>query len=180
VSQKKHKAGCRILGNRLLLPWFSLKRLGYTRYVAQGGDWGSPVSSAMARQAIRPAGPLHKSFIIRRNLVYLIPMLTSKLLSRRSVAHMARQHAEKAICTLVACLDDEDARVRLDAAKQILDRGIGKPIAMTAEVTDRFDDWTDEQLDAAIDMLEREIAAATEAETREVEGATEPGTDVRH
>ena len=29
-----------------------MKRLGYTRYVAQGGDWGSPVSSAMARQAV--------------------------------------------------------------------------------------------------------------------------------
>ena len=33
-----------------------MKRLGYTRYVAQGGDWGAPVSSAMARQA--PAGLL--------------------------------------------------------------------------------------------------------------------------
>ncbi|PZM14822.1 epoxide hydrolase family protein [Rhizobium tubonense] len=28
-----------------------MKRLGYKRYVAQGGDWGSPVSSAMARLA---------------------------------------------------------------------------------------------------------------------------------
>ncbi len=28
-----------------------MKRLGYTRYVAQGGDWGTPVSSAMARQS---------------------------------------------------------------------------------------------------------------------------------
>jgi hypothetical protein len=28
-----------------------MKRLGYTRYVAQGGDCGSPVSNAMARQA---------------------------------------------------------------------------------------------------------------------------------
>jgi pimeloyl-ACP methyl ester carboxylesterase len=27
-----------------------MKRLGYDSYVAQGGDWGSPVSSAMARQ----------------------------------------------------------------------------------------------------------------------------------
>ena len=27
-----------------------MKRLGYTRYVAQGGDWGTPISSAMARQ----------------------------------------------------------------------------------------------------------------------------------
>ncbi len=33
-----------------------MKRLGYSRYVAQGGDWGAPISSAMARQA--PAGLL--------------------------------------------------------------------------------------------------------------------------
>src|SRR5712671_6873029 len=33
-----------------------MKRVGYTRYVAQGGDWGAPISSAMARQA--PAGLL--------------------------------------------------------------------------------------------------------------------------
>jgi len=33
-----------------------MKRLGYTRYVAQGGDWGAGVVTAMARQA--PAGLL--------------------------------------------------------------------------------------------------------------------------
>jgi Epoxide hydrolase N terminus len=33
-----------------------MKHLGYTRYVAQGGDWGSPITSAMARQT--PAGLL--------------------------------------------------------------------------------------------------------------------------
>ena len=33
-----------------------MKRLGYTRYVAQGGDWGAIVSEAMGRQA--PAGLL--------------------------------------------------------------------------------------------------------------------------
>ena len=43
--------------DRIARAWAVLmKRLGYTRYVAQGGDWGSPVSSAMARQA--PAGLL--------------------------------------------------------------------------------------------------------------------------
>jgi pimeloyl-ACP methyl ester carboxylesterase len=42
---------------RLAQAWAVLMdRLGYSRYVAQGGDWGSPVSSAMARQA--PAGLL--------------------------------------------------------------------------------------------------------------------------
>jgi len=33
-----------------------MKRLGYSRYVAQGGDWGAPITGAMARQA--PAGLL--------------------------------------------------------------------------------------------------------------------------
>ena len=33
-----------------------MKRLGYTRYVAQGGDWGAGVVQAMGRQA--PAGLL--------------------------------------------------------------------------------------------------------------------------
>ncbi|RCW83518.1 pimeloyl-ACP methyl ester carboxylesterase [Phyllobacterium bourgognense] len=44
-----------------------MKRLGYTRYVAQGGDWGSPVSSAMARQA--PEGLLG----IHINLPAIVP-----------------------------------------------------------------------------------------------------------
>jgi pimeloyl-ACP methyl ester carboxylesterase len=37
---------------RIARAWAELmKRLGYVSYVAQGGDWGSPISSAMARQA---------------------------------------------------------------------------------------------------------------------------------
>jgi pimeloyl-ACP methyl ester carboxylesterase len=43
--------------DRIARAWAELMtRLGYTRYVAQGGDWGAPISSAMARQA--PAGLL--------------------------------------------------------------------------------------------------------------------------
>jgi len=42
---------------RIARAWTVLmKRLGYTRYVAQGGDWGTPISGEMARQA--PAGLL--------------------------------------------------------------------------------------------------------------------------
>ncbi len=38
--------------DRIARAWAELmKRLGYARYVAQGGDWGTPISSAMARQA---------------------------------------------------------------------------------------------------------------------------------
>jgi pimeloyl-ACP methyl ester carboxylesterase len=37
--------------DRIAQAWAELmKRLGYTRYVAQGGDWGTPISSAMARE----------------------------------------------------------------------------------------------------------------------------------
>jgi pimeloyl-ACP methyl ester carboxylesterase len=37
---------------RIARAWAELmRRLEYTRYVAQGGDWGAPVSSAMARQS---------------------------------------------------------------------------------------------------------------------------------
>ena len=42
---------------RVARAWGELmKRLAYTRYVAQGGDWGASISGAMARQA--PAGLL--------------------------------------------------------------------------------------------------------------------------
>ena len=37
--------------DRIARTWAALmKRLGHSRYVAQGGDWGTPISSAMARQ----------------------------------------------------------------------------------------------------------------------------------
>jgi pimeloyl-ACP methyl ester carboxylesterase len=37
--------------DRIARAWAELmKRLGYTRYVAQGGDWGAPICGAMARQ----------------------------------------------------------------------------------------------------------------------------------
>lgn len=44
-----------------------MNRLGYTRYVAQGGDWGAPITSALARQA--PPGLLG----IHLNLPATIP-----------------------------------------------------------------------------------------------------------
>ncbi|MGX5802437.1 epoxide hydrolase family protein [Bradyrhizobium sp. Arg314] len=54
--------------DRIARAWTELmKRLGYARYVAQGGDWGSPVSGAMARQA--PAGLLG----IHINLPAIVP-----------------------------------------------------------------------------------------------------------
>jgi pimeloyl-ACP methyl ester carboxylesterase len=46
--------------DRIARAWAELmKRLGYARYVAQGGDWGTPVSSAMARQNASGLAGIH-------------------------------------------------------------------------------------------------------------------------
>ncbi|MBV9795656.1 MAG: alpha/beta fold hydrolase [Actinobacteria bacterium] len=48
---------------RIARAWAVLMgRLGYTRYVAQGGDWGTAVSAAMARQAATGLAGIHVSF----------------------------------------------------------------------------------------------------------------------
>ena len=57
-----------------------MKRLGYTRYVAQGGDWGAPISSAMARQTA--AGLLG----IHINLPATVPPEVAAALARRARA----------------------------------------------------------------------------------------------
>jgi pimeloyl-ACP methyl ester carboxylesterase len=67
-----------------------MKRLGYTRYVAQGGDWGSPISSAMARQA--PAGLLG----IHINLPATIPPDVAAILARGGPAPTGLSEKERA------------------------------------------------------------------------------------
>jgi pimeloyl-ACP methyl ester carboxylesterase len=48
---------------RIARAWTILmERLGYTRYVAQGGDWGTAISAAMARQAPEGLLGIHVSF----------------------------------------------------------------------------------------------------------------------
>jgi pimeloyl-ACP methyl ester carboxylesterase len=48
---------------RIARAWAVLmKRLGYTRYVAQGGDWGTAVSAAMGRQAPEGLAGIHVNF----------------------------------------------------------------------------------------------------------------------
>jgi len=49
--------------DRIARAWAVLmQRLGYTRYVAQGGDWGTAISAAMARQAPDGLLGIHVSF----------------------------------------------------------------------------------------------------------------------
>ena len=77
--------------DRIARTWAELmKRLGYTRYVAQGGDWGSPVSSAMARQA--PAGLLG----IHINLPAVVPPEIAAVLAAGGPAPAGLSEKERA------------------------------------------------------------------------------------
>ena len=67
-----------------------MKRLGYTRYVAQGGDIGAPVSSAMARQA--QAGLMG----IHINLPATLPSNVAAALASRGPAPAGLSEKERA------------------------------------------------------------------------------------
>ena len=77
--------------DRIARAWAELmKRLGYSRYVAQGGDWGSPISSAMARQA--PAGLLG----IHINLPATVPAEIGPVLAAGGAAPAGLSDKERA------------------------------------------------------------------------------------
>ena len=67
-----------------------MRRLGYTRYVAQGGDYGAAISTAMARQA--PAGLLG----IHVNLLLTRPPEIAKALASSDAAPAGWSAPEKA------------------------------------------------------------------------------------
>ena len=76
---------------RIARAWSELmKRLGYTRWVAQGGDWGAVITSAMARQA--PAGLI----AIHLNLPAAIPPEVASALATGAPAPEGLLEREKA------------------------------------------------------------------------------------
>lgn len=75
-----------------------MQRLEYTHYVAQGGDWGGPITSAMARQA--PAGLRG----IHLNLPATIPAEASAALAVGGPAPAGFSEEERATYDAVATL----------------------------------------------------------------------------
>ena len=83
----------------------------------------------------------------------------------KGIAAKAREHGDKALQVLVDGLADDDIKTRLIAAREILDRGYGKPVAMTADVTSRLGDMDDDTLNSAIDAIRAASGAAGEADS---------------
>jgi pimeloyl-ACP methyl ester carboxylesterase len=78
--------------DRIARAWAELmKRLGYTRYVAQGGDWGAAIANAMARQA--PAGLLG----IHVNLPATVPPDVAAALAGGGPAPAGLSEQERAV-----------------------------------------------------------------------------------
>lgn len=77
----------------------------------------------------------------------------------KGIQAKAREHTDKAIEVLVNGLDDKDPKVRVAAAKELIDRGWGKAIQMTADISEKLDDLDDDVLNAAIATLRAAIGA---------------------
>lgn len=80
----------------------------------------------------------------------------------KGIAAKAREHTDRCIDVLVEALAEDDVKTRIAAARELLDRGHGKPLTMTADVTNRLDDLDDADLDAAISALRSAIKPAEE------------------
>jgi pimeloyl-ACP methyl ester carboxylesterase len=83
--------------DRIARAWATLMaRLGYTRYVAQGGDWGTAISAAMARQ--EPEGLVG----IHVNFAQMVPLAMLGHIALREPPPTELSNAEKRAYTQVA------------------------------------------------------------------------------
>ena len=86
----------------------------------------------------------------------------------KGIAAKAREHTDSALDVLVNGLTDADGRIRIAAAKEILDRGYGKALTMTADISNKIEEFDDESLDAAISALRSAISSDGETDSGEV------------
>jgi len=80
----------------------------------------------------------------------------------KGIAAIARAHTGKAVDVLVNAMEHDDARVRVAAAKEILDRGYGKAPVFTADLTGKLDDLDDDALDAALSAIRDALRSGSE------------------
>ena len=88
----------------------------------------------------------------------------------KGIAALARLQTDKCIEVLTKALKSPDERVSIAAANSLLDRGYGKPIAMSADVTDKLNDLDDESIMGAIAALRERLADTDDVRTND------PGT----
>jgi pimeloyl-ACP methyl ester carboxylesterase len=133
--------------DRIARAWDVLmKRLGYTHYVSQGGDWGSVVADAMARQ--KPAGLLG----IHVNMPATVPADIAKSLNSGAPAPAGLSPQEKAAYESLAYLYTKGAGYAgiMVTRPQTIGYGLNdSPVGLAAFFLDKFNDWTYSNGDAS-------------------------------
>jgi len=117
-----------------------MKRLGYPRYVAQGGDWGAVVSQVMALQ--RPPGLLG----IHVNMPASVPPDVAKILSDGGGAPAGLSAAEAtAFASLAAFYELESGYSNIMSTRpQTLNYALAdSPVGQAAWIYDKFATLTD-------------------------------------
>ncbi len=116
-----------------------MQRLGYTRYVSAGGDWGSVVADAMGRQA--PAGLLG----IHVNMPPTVPEDVAKAMSAGEPAPAGLSAEEKAAYDSLSTFFSKNAGYGIMMVTRPQTVGYGltdSPVGLAAWMYDKFAQWT--------------------------------------
>lgn len=116
-----------------------MKRLGYKRYVSQGGDWGSVIADAMGRQA--PAGLLG----IHVNMPATVPADVAKALNNGEPAPAGLSAVEKAAFDSLNHLYKKGGgyAAMMVTRPQTLGYALeDSPVGLAAFFYDKFNEWT--------------------------------------
>lgn len=116
-----------------------MKRLGYRQYVSQGGDWGSVIADAMARQA--PEGLLG----IHVNMPATVPADVAKALKDGDPAPAGLSLTEKAAFVSLNKLYTKGGGYAgmMVTRPQTLGYGLtDSPVGLASFFLDKFNEWT--------------------------------------
>src|SRR5262245_35292641 len=126
--------------DRIARAWDELmRRLGYERYVSQGGDWGSVISNKMAHQA--PAGLLG----IHINMPATVPPEIAKALTDGGPAPAGLSAVEKIAYDGMANLYTKGsgyAGIMVTRPQTVGYSLADSPVGLAAWFYDKFADWT--------------------------------------
>jgi pimeloyl-ACP methyl ester carboxylesterase len=118
-----------------------MKRLGYTRYVSQGGDWGAVISDVMARQA--PPGLLG-IHVNRLDRSATIPPEVAKALNNGDPAPADLTAEERAVFDQIKDFYKTGTgyATMMGTRPQTIGYSLAdSPVGLAARVYDKFADW---------------------------------------
>ncbi|HQZ48310.1 MAG TPA: epoxide hydrolase [Microbacteriaceae bacterium] len=130
LSGKPSEAGWNT--HRIAQAWITLmKRLGYDRFVAQGGDWGSDVTNALGASGDPAVTGIHLNFVIARPDAEDMADLTD--VEKAALADMQRYSTEGNAYAL-------EQKTR----PQTLGYGLtDSPVGQAAWIYEKFREWSD-------------------------------------